>query len=240
MKRNLRKARAPRRVRVVKYPRRKKSPATRVMKSLGSRIGRSLNPNPGMVLKRHHYHDIIPLTPPTAGVAQKYTFRANDMYDPDYTATGHQPMYRDDYALHYKNYTVMNSSIRWNIAPNTDQPAVFKAYMDDAAAGTAQTLNEFIEQRGMSNLCIPSDSNGGKWQTLTNKYAADKWNKTSFKGIMADDTYNTAVGSTPTNVVYFNFYRIPLTNAYALDDAWLSVQITYLVLWRDSTLGNTS
>jgi len=38
-------------------------------------------------------------------------FRANSCYDPDYTATGHQPMYFDNFALFYNRYRVLASKI---------------------------------------------------------------------------------------------------------------------------------
>lgn len=44
-----------------------------------------------------------------------HVFRANDLYDPDYTATGHQPFGRDKYTAEYKKYVVLNSfiSVTW-------------------------------------------------------------------------------------------------------------------------------
>nr|QXP07591.1 MAG: putative capsid protein [Arizlama virus] len=240
LKRNLRKVRAPRRVRVKRRGvKNKKAPAQKAMRQLGTSIGRSLNPFPQMALKRHHYADVIQISAPTAGVAQKYTFRANGMYDPDYTGSGHQAMFRDDMTLHYKNYTVLNSSIRWNITPNSTEPSVWKAFTDDAASGTAQTLNELVEQRGMSSMCETHNSSG-KFQVLKSSYSVDKWSKTSLKGVMADDTYCTAAGADPTNVVYFNIIRAPLANTQVLDHLYMVVQVTYLVLWRDTLIANSS
>jgi len=38
-------------------------------------------------------------------------FRANNIYDPDYTGTGHQPMYHDNYAAIYQKYRVNYATI---------------------------------------------------------------------------------------------------------------------------------
>lgn len=36
-----------------------------------------------------------------------HLFRANGIFDPDVTGTGHQPLYRDQVADLYTNYTVI-------------------------------------------------------------------------------------------------------------------------------------
>ena len=55
------------------------------------------------------YEDLITLSPGTA--RSQYTFRGNSLFDPDYTGTGHQPRYFDQYAEVYSKYKVLSSSI---------------------------------------------------------------------------------------------------------------------------------
>ncbi len=59
------------------------------------------------------YSDQIALSP-TSTVGQ-YTFRGNSVFDPDYTSTGHQPMYRDQLAQLYSRYRVYGSSIHLSV-----------------------------------------------------------------------------------------------------------------------------
>jgi len=40
-----------------------------------------------------------------------YEFRANSIFDPDYTSTGHQPMFRDTYSAIYSQYKVNYATI---------------------------------------------------------------------------------------------------------------------------------
>jgi len=47
-----------------------------------------------------------------AGTVGVHTFRLNSMFDPDYTATGHQPMGRDQWAAFYGRYVVANAVIK--------------------------------------------------------------------------------------------------------------------------------
>jgi len=57
------------------------------------------------------YVDQLALNPTPATVAY-HTFRCMSLYDPDYTATGHQPLGFDEYAAMYNRYLVTRSSIK--------------------------------------------------------------------------------------------------------------------------------
>lgn len=46
-----------------------------------------------------------------AGSAAVNVFRVNNIYDPDYSGTGHQPMYHDNYAALYSKYRVNYATI---------------------------------------------------------------------------------------------------------------------------------
>ena len=45
----------------------------------------------------------------TAGAVTYQVMSANGIFDPDLTSTGHQPLYRDNYAAIYDVYTVLGS-----------------------------------------------------------------------------------------------------------------------------------
>jgi hypothetical protein len=46
-----------------------------------------------------------------SGTAQQYTYRANSLFDPDYTSAGHQPFYYDQYIAVYERYRVYAAKI---------------------------------------------------------------------------------------------------------------------------------
>lgn len=66
-------------------------------------------------------------------------FRANSIFDPNYTGVGHQPMYRDNYAAIYEDYRVNYATITM-VALNTH---VVNTTTPELAAGTNTGANQF-------------------------------------------------------------------------------------------------
>jgi len=67
-------------------------------------------------------------------------FRANSIFDPDYTGIGHQPMYRDNYAAIYERYQVNHAHITF-IA--TSSSGVVNTAVPITAGGTTTTVSEY-------------------------------------------------------------------------------------------------
>lgn len=65
---------------------------------------------PAWTVKKLRYSTTFSLTS-TLGVVSSYVFRANDLYDPDFTGTGHQPMGFDQMMLWYNHFTVLSSKL---------------------------------------------------------------------------------------------------------------------------------
>lgn len=65
---------------------------------------------PNSIITKIRYCDVQALTS-TIGAVTSYIYRANGIFDPDYTGAGHQPMWRDNFAAVYDNYTVLGSTI---------------------------------------------------------------------------------------------------------------------------------
>lgn len=67
----------------------------------------------------------------TAGIGN-YKFIANGLFDPDFTAAGHQPQYFDQLTALYNHYTVLKSRIKWTtVLPTSATASVMAIYLDD-------------------------------------------------------------------------------------------------------------
>lgn len=71
---------------------------------------RNFDPFPATMKARLRYSTVIILNP-GALVTDSHLFRANGIFDPDQTGTGHQPYGRDTYASIYNHYRVLKSTI---------------------------------------------------------------------------------------------------------------------------------
>lgn len=100
---------------------------------------------PTRYLTKLKYVESVIIDPPTAGQLGYYVFRANSIYDPNVTGTGHQPSGRDIFAGVYKNYMVVGSKIT-------------------ARFLSSETTNQVIAIHGIK---VSADS------SLTNPYASD-------------------------------------------------------------------
>jgi len=91
---------------------------------------------PTRLAMRHKYAELTVLTS-TAGSLAGYVFSANNLYDPNYTSTGHQPMYFDELAAIYNHYTVISSFMKLTVttgSSNNNAAQVVLALDDDPTA----------------------------------------------------------------------------------------------------------
>lgn len=87
--------------------------------------------------------------------------RINDLFDPNYSGSGHQPYFRDQLYNIYKKARVLSSKIIVQFAPDTNQPMeVILTPLPDATSETNFTLAK--ERKGTRHSLI----NLGKIKTL--------------------------------------------------------------------------
>lgn len=74
------------------------------------------NAFPRQYMCKMHYSDSIDLTG-TVLRSRDHVFSVNNLYDPDFTATGHQPRFYDQLAGIYSAYRVVGAKIRLQLIP---------------------------------------------------------------------------------------------------------------------------
>lgn len=107
-----------------KYPKRRRRVRRNSARSSSSR---SLALSPAGHLgkrwvQRFKYFDRVVLDAGTATI-DVHTFRANSLYDPDYTGTGHQPSGFDEFMAFYNHFTVIGSRIKATFLSETADTA---------------------------------------------------------------------------------------------------------------------
>jgi hypothetical protein len=118
------------------------------------------------------YCDTVPITS-TSGSLAKYIFRINSLFDPDYTGTGHQPLYRDTYAAIYELYAVVSANVKVTIVNMADVPVhCGTVFEDDTSASTVATT--LMEQSNGVHRLLPALSGSLSSVTFNMKWDCQK------------------------------------------------------------------
>lgn len=139
------------------------------------------------------YAQNVTLTIPAAGTTISQVFRCNGMYDPDFTGTGHQPFYFDQYMAIYDHFNVMRSTITC-MASATSASAVHVGLMIDDDTTTIASPITGYERGGQLVTCNPFSDNIQTLRTVWNRdkaFGKVEPNMSQFRGdASADPTEN--------------------------------------------------
>lgn len=198
---------------------------------------RGLNPFPTSKLVYHKYCDSYALPAASgAGIPVTYLWRANSLFDPDFTGVGHQPMFRDEMAAKYLNYTVLYSTIKIEICGTNSQELSYQLYLND---NTGLPTTKLAAWESYSCKVDRLDRRSSPL-VLKQRYNAARWNKTDRKSYLGDDSNKTGSGSNPTKTDCFILYIDALNDLTVISAINIKVSMTFTALWRDPMQFNQS
>lgn len=115
---------------------------------------------------------------PNIGATGEHQFRANSIFDPDYTGVGHQPMGRDEWATFYDHYTVLGCSIRATFlsqgTANNQNIFVGGILLDDDS-GLISNIATVLEQGKARYAFIGNSDSGNSIKTVRHYYNPRKF-----------------------------------------------------------------
>lgn len=174
---------------------------------------------------------------PGAGQAQQQ-FRANSVFDPDYTGVGHQPMNFDNWASVYDRYVVVRSKITVHRVPNSQAAIVPMCYgitqtSDVAGISGLASLDDLLEQKSASRWRSPnytSNSAGSGTNKVQKTFNARRFFGVS--DIKDGQAYGALVTANPSHDAYFNVWGSAIGGNTATAAHFIAT-IDYTVLFRD-------
>lgn len=188
---------------------------------------------PKKMIMTHKYFDYFNVSN-TGGAVTHYMFSCNGLFDPDYTSTGHQPMYFDQAAALWDHYTCIGSKIKFVVsqAANTNASATACLWLNDDTSVTP-TLYGLAEQTSASRRILPAYNVDP--YTLTKKWSPKK----IFGGsILANDNLQGTASANPTEQTYYCLSIFPQgasTQTYNVQ-----VYIEYITVWDELKDVNSS
>ncbi len=162
-----------------------------------------------------------------------HVFSCNDLYDPNVSGTGHQPMGFDQWANFYDHYTVIGAKIRATFQSNTAVGAdagIVGILLKDNTTEITGTSSSIMEQ-GLATWRNYAPTGQGKPTTMYKGFAPKK-----FFGIQDIKDNKTHIGANfatiagPTEQAYFHVFQAGLTTTTNPGAILCNVQIDYIVI----------
>lgn len=177
-----------------------------------------------------NYFDQIVMDPGTLQAAS-YAFRANDIFDPDYSSVGHQPMGFDQWAGFYNRWVVLGAKI--TVTPISS---------DSTTNQTSGVLTVSLQRSPISDLNINQQMEqkhcrystfqlGYRSRPVTVFYSAKK-----FEGVKDvsdnDDLFGTLAAS-PSKQSYFVLSAYAPQASTEVLPIRMQVKVQYIVMFKD-------
>jgi hypothetical protein len=160
-----------------------------------------------------------------AGSLASYGYRANGMYDPNYTGVGTQPLYYDQLGAMYSKTRVTSAKITVELHNVTGVPVTFVCF-PSMQNSTGAAIEVAQEQRYAKYGLLGISGSPGCHRKLTFRLDIAKiWGITE-SGLRSEDDFTALIGGTPNNVVYFWIAVKCVDNATATG-AFFTVSVVY-------------
>lgn len=173
------------------------------------------------------YHTALSLGS-TVGSQQVWSFKMNDIYDPDYTGTGHQPLGHDQWALYYTQYSVIGAKVTakfsWAGSTLGDNVMVVGVISDDDTSLPTTVSTKQERYPGCYKLMNPKAVGS---TTVTAKFSQKKW--FAMKNPTDSHQHIAPMGSSPTLPAYFNVFVQSLDGSTTSSEIACEVNIQYIV-----------
>lgn len=168
----------------------------------------------------------VSLADVVGGVLDLHAFSANNVFDPDVTGVGHQPLGRDQWALFYNHYRVVESTCNVKMTTTSvgsGQPVMTGVYLaDDVNVPSEWTT---LAESGRSNPLMHTPGNTES-HMIKSSYSQSKF----FKGQGVNQSaLGASIGSSPSEQAYFIIYAQAADESSTFTSRSYSVTIDYVV-----------
>jgi len=188
---------------------------------------------PQTKMTRLRYCDTVTIDP-GAAIIGYYSFRANGIYDPDQTSTGHQPMGRDIWAQIYNRYVVLGAKITATFSPQEklSHPYIYGIKIDDDGATVPLNVSELVESGQSKYRMANNDYTVRGPQSITKYFSAKKWfNVSNVKDNVT--RIGAPIGADPADIASFLLWVGPAGHISDSSPWHVTVKIEYIVLFTE-------
>jgi len=155
------------------------------------------------VKKRLRYSTTFTGSCTSGAITSTQVFRANDLYDPDFTSTGHQPMGFDQMMTFFNHFTVVWAKITcvFRCTSGTSPTVCLRV---DADSTPLTVIDRIVEIGGCSTQNLEQKYQYGCSKALSMIANIPKIQGVSESSITSDSTLRGNAASSPSEVTYFH------------------------------------
>ena len=184
---------------------------------------------PNSIITQLRYCDDFKMTS-TLGATVSNVYRANGIFDPDYTGTGHQPLFRDAFVGLYDYYTVLGSKITVTYLSLSATVPFIVGLQGSDTPSLSSTVTTWCEQNNGVSALIGNISAGT--HTLVMTYSPEE----NLGANMKDDQSSlVGTGSDPGSQQAYYFGILAGAANANTADIYVKVQIEYTVKFATIT-----
>lgn len=184
------------------------------------------------LITKLRYHTNITLNP-GVGTSAIHLFRADSVYDPDYSGVGHQPLGFNQFETLYNHYCVIGAKLtaRYTSPTSTVSSGTALATVGIQRSTTLiSDLDTLIERRDHATK-IMTNSNAGQVCTLVKYYSPKKVHGWTNLGSSAET--RTPISTNPSDEAYFAVGLSPISSTYDTGGTTVSITIDYIVKFME-------
>ncbi len=190
-------------------------------------------PFPGLPKEKRivmRYVEVIQIDP-SAGSTAKHAFRANSIFDPNQTGSGHQPLGHDQWEIFYNHYIVDKSTITVQFTPTSanQDGSLFGIYLSDDL--TTPTSGLDIIEQGLATYKSGALGTNSAPSQMTVRNSFNAKSMYNIKDIKDNfDRFGAAFGADPTEVSFYTLFAQSLNSLAEPQPLFALVTIEYSVL----------
>lgn len=183
---------------------------------------------PATITRKLRYCDVTGLGTTSGAITSTYVYRANDLFDPDFTSTGHQPMGFDQLMLWYNHFCVLHSKITI-VAKNTTASAPTICLRVDADSTPLTSINRILELGMCVTEVLENKGAYGANKTLTMSVDISKVQGVRRSAMTADANLRGTASASPAEITYFHItmWDTAAVTGSAAVDVWLEQTATF-------------
>lgn len=138
------------------------------------------------------------------GAPSTYIIRANDLFDPDFTGTGHQPMGFDQLMTWYNHFVVLKAKIVCTFRNQQATCGVAAGIRVDGSSTALTVIDRIVEDGAITYDTLDPKGVYGSIKTMACTADIGKLQAVSRSAMTSDPNLRGDAGTSPVEITYFH------------------------------------